>query len=558
MKDTKKQIVLAELIQKELDGCLTDQEFNLLQSMLKEDKEVVDYYVKTIRAISAFSSNSIVPSLESVEDGKLQVESFQSGIWKALAEQEKAAPAAEVIVSQEPKIMIQKVQYQKLDRKISRLPIVTAMASFAALLLIFVYVYLNPQPTEVATLADSIGVKCEDAESSMQIGYRFLTAQRPIILKSGIIKVLYNNDVEVLLEAPAEFQFRSANEMYLKVGALFAKVSPAGKGFTVLTQNAKIVDLGTEFGVSCDAQKKTQLHVFKGKTTLTSSSDKSAKNLGVLSGQAREVDVAGNIKEIRLNKDVFVRAIDSKTNMVLRKNSVDLADMAGMGNGLGTGKSSVIIHPTKGYTKDVESGFIRPREFLPITDNPYVDGIFVPNNENAELIVSTRGDIFKGVPKTSGLHSIDLVVNPEPGLFAGGSRSGTIEFDGQVYGAGGKPCINMHANIGLTFDLDAIRKHYQCGINRFTSRIGIADLNEDYACNADFYVLLDGRICYSLRQYKQKGALNDVSVEINDTDRFLTLVTTDGGDPDYPEGGCYKRSNSCDWCVFTEPVLMLE
>jgi hypothetical protein len=254
----------------------------------------------------------------------------------------------------------------------------------------------------------------------------------------------------------------------------------------------------------------------------------------------------------------FVRAFDTAHNVVWRREPVlDLADIAGKGNGLGTGESTVIIHPLKGYTKDSNFPFIKPREFLPLMNNPFVDGIFVPNGD-PDLIISTRGDVFKESPQTSGLFSIDLVVNPDPVFFEVGIRKGAIEFDEQLYGAGGKSCITMHANIGLTFDLKAIQQSYQRSITQFTAQVGIADTNEPYPCNADFWVLVDGEIRYSLRQYKQKGVLNDVSVVIKDTDRFLTLVTTDGGDSDNPQGTCYERANSCDWCVFTEPVLELE
>ena len=53
MRDTSREIVLAELIQKELDGVLPDEQFTLLQDMLAADPEAVDYYVKTILTVSS-------------------------------------------------------------------------------------------------------------------------------------------------------------------------------------------------------------------------------------------------------------------------------------------------------------------------------------------------------------------------------------------------------------------------------------------------------------------------------------------------------------------------
>ena len=225
---------------------------------------------------------------------------------------------------------------------------------------------------------------------------------------------------------------------------------------------------------------------------------------------------------------------------------------------MGTGNSAVRLDPVKGFTTEWHNGVSAAKGYLSIPDHPFIDGIFVPDGETKQ-IVSSRGDVFDECPDTSGLFDVDLFANPKPEILKTEFREGTIRFDGKEYtDTSGNACLVMHANRGLTFDLDAIRQSYHRSIRRFTAQAGIADLREPYPCNADFWVLVDGQICYSLRQYKQKGILNDISVEIQDTDRFLTLVTTDGGDPDDPAGGFYTRAISCDWCIFTEPMLELE
>jgi len=40
-----------------------------------------------------------------------------------------------------------------------------------------------------------------------------------------------------------------------------------------------------------------------------------------------------------------------------------------------------------------------------------------------------------------------------------------------------------------------------------------------------------------------------------ESDRFLTLITTDGGDPDGQASP--HRATDSDWCVFAEPILEL-
>jgi hypothetical protein len=136
-------------------------------------------------------------------------------------------------------------------------------------------------------------------------------------------------------------------------------------------------------------------------------------------------------------------------------------------------------------------------------------------------------------------------------------RNGIVQFNGQEYGSRKHPCIMMHANLGITFDLDALRTLCpDITVSRFVSQIGVADFEETVGCNADFWVLVDGDVRVARRHVTVKGRLNDISVALTPADRFLTLATTDGGDVD--RLGAYQRSYTCDWCVFVEPALILE
>lgn len=142
-------------------------------------------------------------------------------------------------------------------------------------------------------------------------------------------------------------------------------------------------------------------------------------------------------------------------------------------------------------------------------------------------------------------------------LGAKNMKNSTIQFGGQEYGDQSHSCLLMHANMGITLDLNAVR--VMCPdikITHFISKFGIADLEENVDCNADFWVLIDGQVRESRRNVTQKGVLSNMSVELGSSDRFLTLVTTDGGDEDY--SGVYQRPYTSDWCVFIEPTLVLE
>ena len=86
----------------------------------------------------------------------------------------------------------------------------------------------------------------------------------PVHLLSGFAEVHFKNGVSVVLQAPARFQVHGTNQGELSAGKLTALVPKGIDGFTVETSAARIVDLGTEFGVSVDADEQTHVEVFRG------------------------------------------------------------------------------------------------------------------------------------------------------------------------------------------------------------------------------------------------------------------------------------------------------
>lgn len=133
-------------------------------------------------------------------------------------------------------------------------------------------------------------------------------------------------------------------------------------------------------------------------------------------------------------------------------------------------------------------------------------------------------------------------------------RNGLIRFNQQQYGNQSRPCLVMHANLGITYDLQALRKQLPSLIpHRFDCQTGIADFEEAESCNMDFWILVDGQVRKAQRHVTTQGILTDLSIALTPTDRFLSLVTTDGGDPDH--SGTLQRSYSGDWGIFIKPML---
>ncbi len=377
-------------------------------------------------------------------------------------------------------------------------------------------------------------------------------------LKDGTIELAFENGTKVILESPVEFSLKSQDKIYLKFGRLYAQVPPQAVGFAIDTKYSKVVDLGTEFGMMVNVNGDTDLHVYDGKTALFSGND-SGYNFKqtIVEGQARTVDsYSGNVSNIALDEGAFARAIDPISKHIwYGDTNINLADIVGGGNGFGTGQLELGINPDTGKR---ETGINQDRKvegkFVATKYDKYIDGVFVPVGSNQQI--SSTGILFKECPKTN----TNFYLNITNGK---GSADWAIEgietskLGNRIIGTPDYPSILMHANLGITFDLNAIRNDLadsRLTFDRFKADTGFTSAgNLDNKGKADVYVLIDGKIKYNQSAMDNCNSIYNIDLEIKETDRFLTLISTDGGDPDDT-----LISTWADWCVFAKPELILK
>lgn len=89
-------------------------------------------------------------------------------------------------------------------------------------------------------------------------------------LASGVVRLDFAKDVRLTLEGPADLELIGRGETRLHSGKLTANVPPEGIGFQVHTERAKVVDLGTTFGVSVGTNGATDVAVYEGLVAVTS------------------------------------------------------------------------------------------------------------------------------------------------------------------------------------------------------------------------------------------------------------------------------------------------
>lgn len=487
-------------------------------------------------------------------------------IWRLLSEDEKTAPSVERPEPQEqPVPVMQKAKVENTPWKISKFSIAAALVSAAAFLFIMVYVNFVPVTVqeEVATLTDAIDAVWAESSLSVRKGSRISTNTEPLMLRKGIAKLRFDNDVSMFVEAPAEFVLITGDQVKLNYGRLYAAVPQQAIGFIVTTPNCKIVDLGTEFGVQVDFSETTELHVIKGKTTLVADQEGRKVSLQVNEGAAKKIsDRSSDVADINCDSGLFVRQIQSENNLVWRGRPLELADMIGGGNGLGTGQSNTGIRWEDGAFVSTEEYYIGERaqgttDFIPVADSSFIEGVFVPNSTNGPIQISKDTALLWDVPDTPGQYCYNVHNSGNISRGTGRIPFHTQVLDGKLCGTPTNPTISMHANAGVTFNLREIRQYYQgFNLKSFTAICGYSETFFEYAAKVDpglipqagFYVLVDGQVRFSKPNMTPNDKACPIEVELLPDDRYLTLVVTGGGD----------RKVSYDWCLYGQPRIHIE
>lgn len=202
---------------------------------------------------------------------------------------------------------------------------------------------------------------------------------------------------------------------------------------------------------------------------------------------------------------------------------LNLADVVGGGDGRGTGKAGDGIDPRSGKVQARSFGEldkVKTNQFAP-SELDFVDGVFLADGEKgaANIPVSSTGLTITGIPETNG-KAWDHIRN---GAVA---KQHSTELEGIDFAAEGHSLLGIHANAGITFDLEAIRKAGGESFNRLTASVGY--FGAAGAGRADVWVFVDGKSAGQFRQLGREDGLQDLDIPLPAGTRFLTLLTTDG------------------------------
>jgi hypothetical protein len=248
------------------------------------------------------------------------------------------------------------------------------------------------------------------------------------------------------------------------------------------------------------------------------------------------------VERITANEKQFVRAISVP---------LDLADIVAGGDGT-MGKFGRGLDPLTGNVTDkkVMPNVVGTRDYRKVTAVKFIDGIFVPNGGADPVQLDSAGHRY-GLPKTCGRTDHSIFAETAPAL---ASKPETLQqiqppLAENVADALTRPHpqLYLHANVGITFDLDAIQKSRpRHKAARFQAML-CSERSGQPEAQMSAWVFVDGQRVYEKQNFRLADGNFGIDIPLPAGARFLTLVATDG-----------DESINSDHVIFHCPQVVME
>ncbi|EDM25427.1 hypothetical protein LNTAR_09846 [Lentisphaera araneosa HTCC2155] len=294
--DSMNEDELQKLINQLLEQSISDEDFNILKKELKNSKASRQHYLELCQTHSVLSEK-----------------------YNAL-------------IFERPAVHNKRNEKQEENHKVRIISFATMITSLAALF-IAVFIIGNKQQSlsvqpELVSETPFRGEVIAKVNKAIATEFEYGGLDGQTIkpgswlptgsynLKRGILEISYNNGVAAIIEAPTRFTVESDMLINCQSGRLSANVPESGKGFTVETPCASIIDLGTEFSVIVEEDEYIEAHVYKGQVRVewTNQGDVSDKLLDAGNALRIIYQQSDNSKFV----ETIAAGIDLKRNFFIR------------------------------------------------------------------------------------------------------------------------------------------------------------------------------------------------------------------------------------------------
>jgi hypothetical protein len=162
------------------------------------------------------------------------------------------------------------------------------------------------EPPIVAEVAKTLDATLRRGTHAVAAGAKLPAGA--LVVDRGVAEVMFAAGAKLVVEGPAVLELMTADRARLVRGRVVAYVPEQALGFTLHSQAASFVDLGTEFGVEIDAAGQASVHVLDGEIALVAP-QKETPSRTLQRGAANEVSVDGAIRDIPFDEARFLRRV---------------------------------------------------------------------------------------------------------------------------------------------------------------------------------------------------------------------------------------------------------
>jgi hypothetical protein len=298
---------LTRLILASLDGTITPREFAQLDRAICQDPEIADRYAEFMLLYTGLRQPGTGSAcFSALRADSISDSNFDMQLWRELNAYEKIAEAIDDPSDNErPLEESMLLPVPRIERRISKPALYTSILSAAALILLLLYVQLNPLISApiVGVVTETVDAKWHHSSISAQPG-QDLRAGR-MELQWGLARVRFDSGADVVIEGPAQWELLTSNSMKLLEGKVCARVGKEAQGFTVFTPCGKVLDIGTEFGVHVKPNGQADVQVFQGEVHLYP--DNASHFVRMFSGDAKSVVAGGQLQDTVFRPMDYVR-----------------------------------------------------------------------------------------------------------------------------------------------------------------------------------------------------------------------------------------------------------
>ena len=228
----------------------------------------------------------------------------------------EAAVSAEEDADEFVNKVVQLADYQESDHGTQKTPWLVAALSLAACVVLALVVLQRPADlplhTEAVEPVDNgvavvSGIVGEVVFKGRELEKGDVIEPGTLSFESGYLALEFYRGARMTVGGPAKLEFIDGQKVRCHFGKVRAQVPQVAKGFTVLTPESQVVDLGTEFAVEVGKKGQTEIHVFDGEVEAYDVAGTPASKKLLTAGKALKM---AELKEFPAEIERFVDLVD--------------------------------------------------------------------------------------------------------------------------------------------------------------------------------------------------------------------------------------------------------